>query len=556
MAESNAKAVDPTGFVVAVAVLVVLGPLVGAEYVWDDDALIVQNAALDGGRVLAALAGGLWEHTAQAQVPGIYYRPCMLWSLHLDRALGGGPLWAHLHSLVWHLVNVCLVAVVARRLGLRSQSAWLGAALFGLHPVAVESVAWVSARNDPMAVAAILGAMALSLQHLSARGMVVLGIVVAFGAGAKETAYLTPLILIPVLVAEGRATRRPVAVAVVAVSVVVLGRWCAGVGWPEGADWAHLRASALPTITWALDSLAVPGVRAPGAHLAWPEPVSWIGVPAAVTGVGWVAFAGRRRALGFLLGGILAAVPAWPAVAHVGLFGDRYLLLPLAMGALAVSAAVDRLPLERLPVKGLLLVLALPSMLLTAASVPAWRSDLDLWQSAVDHHENPHTAGSLAKVLELEGDLDGAARWYAVATAPPRPLEHACWNVAALEVKRGAPAQAAEVGLRALAGGCKRDAELVCPTAFGLAWSARWDEAEPLLTAVPSDPTGLCTITGLAFAARARNQSVLDEATGGDPRRRADLSRRLGALLRAGQDTDSGVWVESWAEKTPGVSDG
>ena len=71
-----------------------------------------------------------------------------------------------------------------------------------------------------------------------------------------------------------------------------------------------------------------------------------------------------------------------------------------------------------------------------------------------------------------------------------------------------------------------------------------------------SGPTGLCTITGLAFAARARNQAVLDEAAGQNPQRRADLSRRLATLLRAGDDADSGVWVESWAEKTLGVSDG
>ena len=64
------------------------------------------------------------------------------------------------------------------------------------------------------------------------------------------------------------------------------------------------------------------------------------GVLSAVAGIGLVLVVGRKRALALLVFGGLGALPAWPAVAHVGLFGDRYLLLPLAAVALAVAAAL------------------------------------------------------------------------------------------------------------------------------------------------------------------------------------------------------------------------
>ncbi|HCH61373.1 MAG: hypothetical protein CL927_06700 [Deltaproteobacteria bacterium] len=535
---------------VGLAVLLVFGPLVGAGYVWDDDALIVQNTALSGWKAFfSAWTGGLWDHTPQAQHPPIYYRPVMLWSLQVDHLLGGSARLAHLHSLGWHLLNVGLVAVVARRLGCSSTAAWTSAGLFGLHPVAVESVAWISARNDPMSVAAILGMLAVSLRPGSKPRLVHLAAMAAFGAAAKETAYLAPVCLAPVLWAARRPIGRPVLGALIGVSAVLIGRWLAGVAWPPGADAAHLLASAWPTSAWAMDALAMPSVRAPGGHLAWPEPIPMVGVLAGLAGGLVLLWAGRRKALGLSVLGVIGVLPAWPAVAHVGLFGDRYLLLSLAGFALAVATSLDRATRARRLRPELWLLLALPHAVTASASVTAWQDDTTLWTAAVERHENPHTAGSLAKVLELQGDLDGAAHWYSVATMAPRPLPHACWNVAAIELKRGAPADAGEVGLRALAAGCPSDPELICPTAYGLAAKGLWTAAEEVLAKLTTRGTGLCTITKLAGSARRREVSALDAAVAGESPGWTSLAERLGLLLRSGGDLETAEWVDALARE-------
>lgn len=560
MVEPSPPPVGHAGPVLAAVcgVALVFAPLVGAEYVWDDGTLILENASLQSVRGLwTALSGGLWDHTPSANTPPLYYRPAMLWSLWIDQRLGGSPALAHLHSLGWHLATVGLVGAVVRRLGAAPWCAAVAAAAYGLHPVVVEPVAWVSARNDLMVVSLSLGVTWIALggpARPRRRSLLGVAVLAGLAAASKETGYLLPVALLPVL-AGARALRWSLpAAAAVGVALVVTGRWLAGVGWPAGADVDHLTASFGPTLAWGLSALGGTGVRVPGAHLAWPEPTAW--GPVALTGgaLALVVGMGRRLSLGLLGFAVVLVGPAWPAVAHVGLFGDRYLLAAVAgvaaAGGVALHAAADRIPPRALQAGAVLLLLGLGVS--ATRSVPAWRDDLTLWTLAAREHPNPHTAGSLAKVLETEGDLQGAATWYARATVGPTPLRHACWNVAALEVRRGDPAEAAVVGERALAAGCPPDAELVCPTVLGLVWTAQWAPAAARLSGQNGpDPTGLCTLSRLVLAARSAEWATLDAAVGPTTADRRALSAQVVRVLAASGDADSVAAVEAWASGSP-----
>jgi Flp pilus assembly protein TadD len=94
--------------------------------------------------------------------------PLTLWSFMLDHQLYGLKPWGyHLTNVLLHAVNTVLVFLVLRRMmGLRSDKSigattpqagatWrslMVAALFGLHPLRVESVAWISERKDVLSV--------------------------------------------------------------------------------------------------------------------------------------------------------------------------------------------------------------------------------------------------------------------------------------------------------------------------------------------------------------------------------------------------------------------
>jgi hypothetical protein len=107
-------------------------------FIWDDNLYVTLNTTL---RDLAGLWRIWFEPTARHK-----YYPLVHTSFWLEYQL-----W-QLNPLGFHLVNVVLhisAAVLLWRVLvlLRVPGAWIAAAIFALHPVEVESVAWVSERR-------------------------------------------------------------------------------------------------------------------------------------------------------------------------------------------------------------------------------------------------------------------------------------------------------------------------------------------------------------------------------------------------------------------------
>ncbi|MGE0639906.1 MAG: tetratricopeptide repeat protein [Thermoanaerobaculia bacterium] len=156
--------------VLAAATLVCFSPVLENGFVWDDGANIVQNPHLE--RLDGALV--VWSFTDFRLG---HYQPFTWISLALDRAIWGlRASGFHLTSLLLHALNAMLFALLARwllaaalRPGIgpatdgdpdvpdRSGSfaidvgALVAAAVFALHPMRVESVAWATERRDLLA---------------------------------------------------------------------------------------------------------------------------------------------------------------------------------------------------------------------------------------------------------------------------------------------------------------------------------------------------------------------------------------------------------------------
>lgn len=104
-----------------------------AGFIWDDDAHLTNNSCIVGPLGFK----GIWTTTAAT------YYPLVLTSFWIQHALWG------LNPLPYHLVNVamhaaCAILLWRVLLRLEVQGAWLGAAIWALHPVQVESVAWIT----------------------------------------------------------------------------------------------------------------------------------------------------------------------------------------------------------------------------------------------------------------------------------------------------------------------------------------------------------------------------------------------------------------------------
>jgi len=119
----------------------------------DDDQYLVDNRLVQNPSCASARRF-LTEVFKPSTVRG-YYHPLSMISLMLDAAAGGGVdnLKAfHCTSLFLHVANSLLVAVFLYLLFGRALPAAMVGLLYGVHPVTIESVAWISERKTLLAV--------------------------------------------------------------------------------------------------------------------------------------------------------------------------------------------------------------------------------------------------------------------------------------------------------------------------------------------------------------------------------------------------------------------
>jgi tetratricopeptide (TPR) repeat protein len=96
--------------------------------------------------------------------------PLTLTTFWVEHALWGlGPLPYHLVNVLLHGASAVLLWRVLR--GLRVQGAWLGAALWALHPVAVESVAWITEMKNTESGLFFLLSILFFVRWLRAKGL-------------------------------------------------------------------------------------------------------------------------------------------------------------------------------------------------------------------------------------------------------------------------------------------------------------------------------------------------------------------------------------------------
>jgi tetratricopeptide (TPR) repeat protein len=265
--------------VLVVAVIVVYLPVWRAGFIWDDDDHLTENPCIIGPLGLKEI----WT-TSEANISPL--TRTMFW---LEHAVWG------LAPLPYHLVNVLLHAAVGivlwRLLRLMEiPGAWWGAALWALHPVEVESVAWISEMKNTESALFFLLSILFFLRWLGARGNWNYGLMFLFASlsiACKTTTVILPVILcLAAWWTERRWRWRNLALVA---PVLVLS--AAGVGLSMWIQNMQLDWYAMPARTWPQRVIgAGDAVWFYLGKIVWPHPLVTIYPPFRIDPDRWIAY--------------------------------------------------------------------------------------------------------------------------------------------------------------------------------------------------------------------------------------------------------------------------
>ena len=450
-------------------VAVSYGPAYFAGFVWDDrvfaQALAVRD--LDG-------LGRIWFSPSEIRDEGHYW-PLVYTTFWLEHKLWGfAPAGYHIVNVLLHIVNTLLLWRLAVRLAV--PGAWAIAAVFAVHPLHVESVAWVIERKDLLSglfyLAAFLIWVRFAERPRPGRYVLVLALL-ALGMLCKSIVVTLPAALaIWHWWKQGRITGTdllrlaPLAAAGAAIAALDVSFYIEREPVSLGYTAVERALIAAQALWFYVGKLLWPGGLAviyPHWEVNAGNPVAWAYLAAAAAAVAGLWLLRNRMGRGPLAGVLFFAVTLSPVLGFVdygymqfSFVADRHQYLAgIGLMAVVVGAAAhgaSRLPAWRKGAAGALAAALAVLAALTWRHAEIYRDGKTLFTHVIAHNPTARFAHrNLGEALSKEGKWDEALAAFRIAVehTPDDDRDHS--NVGAALIMLNRPEEAEEPFRRALA---------------------------------------------------------------------------------------------------------
>lgn len=281
-------------------------PAWNGDFIWDDDLYITKNHLL-------VAPDGLKRIWFSLDSPSQYF-PLTYTTFRIEHALWGpNPTGYHWINILLHAANALVLWWLLKQL--KIPGAWLAAGIFALHPVQVESVAWITERKNVLMGFFFLLTLVIWTKFLDApakerwRFYLLALMTYLLALAAKSTACTLPVALLLILWLQGKRIDRSGVLAVVPFFVLGLAMGLVAIWWERYHQGTRADVSPLAPLERIL--VASHAIWFYLGKLFWPTNLTFI-YPR------WNIAVGNPLAYIWLLAGIVAGAGIYFARRFVG----------------------------------------------------------------------------------------------------------------------------------------------------------------------------------------------------------------------------------------------
>jgi len=393
------------------ATIAVYGQTLASDFIfnWDDNAYVFENQALQGislFNIKLAFTSSYVGNYAPVQILS-YMVDYIFWEMK--------PQGYHLTNLIVHAVNGIVFYLLLAKWSKNRLWAFAAALLFLVHPVQVESVAWVSQRKNLLAMLFFLTAFAAWQKyrdHMTARWYVTSLILFLLATLAKSVAVIFPVVILLYDIGYANTTNGwrllkdklpflSIAIAVGILTIKIQGGQSFHGGTPLNTflTMSTVLARYLWLLFWPTHLSAV---YDPPVKTAFDgEVLASLVLLAVLTGIAFLLWKRRHEAFFWYVLFFLGLLPVIQIVPMVTLMQDRYLYFPLLGAAplllwpLRSTELVS--PARKLTAAFLFIMLLLAALLARQRTI-VWQTARTLWIDAV--YKTPSEKIAWGKMIE------------------------------------------------------------------------------------------------------------------------------------------------------------
>ncbi len=435
-----ARLLSKTSLAVLALVAVVVfiyGSHLKNSFQFDDFHSIVQNPYL---RDIHNLPRFLVDSNLSSVLPANRtYRPILFISLSIDYWLGHGlaPLWFHVSTLIWFVLQIFLIFVLGQSIFDRISPerdnhlpAFFAAAVYGLHPVMAEAVNYVIQRAEILSTLGVVFGLVVYIRFPGLRKYGLYLLPVVAGILSKPPALVFPVLLFLYLwfiedERPGRALFRatPSIAAIAAVGILTAKMTPSSFNPGALSAWGYRITQPLVLFRYFMKFFVPTGLSADTDHPALTGLLDdgviqgFLFLCLLIGAIVWTARRRETRPIAFGLAWFVVALAPTSLMAVAEVENDHRMFFPFVGMALAAPWAVAlwlrRRPLPRTIVAPACLLLLAGLGYGTWQRCEVWKTEESLWRDVTV--KSPHNGRGLMNygiALMARGDYTGASSYF------------------------------------------------------------------------------------------------------------------------------------------------